>query len=215
MRVRSSGLWRLVVLSGLCLCVSAPSATASAGDDVNAIAARCPTAAEIAAIDADLQITFSGDPTAGTIVCSAGSRQLTFLQAQAYRSLIIAQRLTFDAPLPWTAESLYNWLIHSIRGIRFRSDIQFSNCCEPANTINIQTGVAIAQPQFAGVTEFVVGFLDLLVHETRHNNIGGHTCGSNDQTLAELGAWGAQYYVALWIAEHSDPSFVTASVRES
>ena len=185
---------------------------ASAIDDANAIAFRCPTAAEMAAIDADIQLIFDGDPSAGTTVCTVGTRQLTFLQTGAYRSLIVMRRMTFDAPLPWTAEPLYDWLIHSIRAIRFRSDIPNSFCCAPADTINIRADVVIALPGHDDPWG-VVGISELFVHEARHNNIGPHTCGFYDQTLAELGAWGAQYYTAKWIVEHSDPAFIPARIR--
>ncbi len=98
------------------------------------------------------------------------------------------RRLTFDAPLPWTSESLYNWTIHSITGIRFRSDIQFSMCCEPANVLGIQTGVAIAHPELPVNPILPLSFIELVTHEARHNNGFGHSCGNNDQTVSEMGA---------------------------
>ena len=47
----------------------------------------------------------------------------------------------------------------------------------------------------------------LFVHEARHNNGKPHTCGANDQTLDELGAWGAQYYLGIWTALYSGSLF--------
>jgi hypothetical protein len=42
-----------------------------APENVQEMIDRCQTAVEIAAIDADLLLTFSGDPTAGTLMCQA------------------------------------------------------------------------------------------------------------------------------------------------
>ena len=108
--------------------------------DANAIIGQCPTPAEVSAIDRELVLTFERDPTSGRVICSAAqsSRDLTLLQAQTYRALNVTKRLTFDAPLPWTASSLYQWMVSSIHGIRFRTDISASFCCDPAATIDIQ-----------------------------------------------------------------------------
>jgi hypothetical protein len=48
----------------------------------------------------------------------------------------------------------------------------------------------------------------LMVHESRHNQGLPHDCGSNDNTMEELGAWGVQLNALLWIANHSDPNYV-------
>jgi hypothetical protein len=45
--------------------------------------------------------------------------------------------------------------------------------------------------------------LAVLVHEARHIEAGPHTCSSSDNTIAELGASGVQYYLMLWLGEHS------------
>src|SRR5688572_15223133 len=60
--------------------------------DINTVSARCPSAAEIRAIDRDLRLEFDSDPTKGVMSpeqCaeSAGSRDLTVMQARVYRSL--------------------------------------------------------------------------------------------------------------------------------
>jgi uncharacterized protein YjdB len=185
--------------------------TAPNADD---ILARCPTPSEVAVSDLDLSLVFESDPTAGQIVCSAAqsSRDLTLLQAQVYRVLTIMRHLEFDAPLPWTPNSLYGWMVSSINGIRLRGDIGISFCCSPANTINIQTqnNASLTFP-----TEFrwVAGMLVLFVHEARHNNGKPHTCGSSDNTIDELGAWGVQYYTYLFLGSHSDPAFITPADR--
>jgi hypothetical protein len=37
-----------------------------------------------------------------------------------------------------------------------------------------------------------------------------HTCGMKDRTLEELGCWGVQYWLARWLAEHTDQTFFTS-----
>jgi hypothetical protein len=182
--------------------------------DANAIIAQCPTPAEVAAIDRDLVLTFDSDPTAGRTTCTAAqsSRDLTLLQAQVYRSLNVMRRLTFDAPLPWTSSSVYQWMISSIRGIRLRGDIGTSFCCDPAGTIDIQAQ-NLSALQFPTDFRWVGTLIVLFVHEARHNNGFPHTCGTNDNTIAELGAWGTQYYMDLFLGTHSDPAFITSAQR--
>jgi hypothetical protein len=199
---------------------------------------RCPTEAEIAAINTDLVLTFDVDPTLEeSLVCTAaeGSVNLSRLQERTYQALLAMQRIQFDTSLPWTNKALYTWLTRAIKGIRFRSDIDKSFCCDPPDTINIlipedtpnnfcalATNRWIKGPDFAcGLRDFVV----LLVHEARHNEGKPHTCNRpenlidpdcnetkpcSDNTLSELGAWGVQYYLLKWLADHSDQYFLIA-----
>ena len=138
----ASPRWRMAVPaephgSGvLALGLAGPGSTArkAAPSPVEDILASCPTASEIAAIDARIRITIEGDPTAGTGVCG-----MTQLRARAYQTLRVIQRLHFTEQLPWTSESLWGWFTGAIDGIRFRSDITQSFCCDPPGTINVQT----------------------------------------------------------------------------
>jgi hypothetical protein len=136
-------------------------------------------------------------PRGGKLVCTAasGSADLTLLQRRAYQTLQAMQRLQFSKPLPWTNQSLYDWFVNTIKGIRFRSDTEFSFCCDPKDTINVK----IANNTFLVLTDRWVdpqtgdGLMNevvLYVHEARHNQGYGHTCGTDDKTIAELGAWG-------------------------
>lgn len=176
--------------------------------------ASCPTAAELAAIDADLRLVFESDPSAGRLVCSSvqGSRDLTSFQRIVYTTLLVMKKLEFNQPLPWTDEQLYPWFVNTVDGIRFRSDITYSYCCDPEGMINIQTDLAVndtnrwIDPQLNTGAD---GLLGLFVHEARHNEFGGHTCGTNDNTRAELGAWGVQYYLDTYLASNlKDPAFL-------
>ena len=200
-----------------------PTSPSGSAEDVNAILARCPTAAEVAASDRDLLLSFDYDVTAGRTVCTAAqsSRDLTLLQAQTYRVLTITRRLTFDAALPWTSSSLYTWMVSAIRGIRFRGDdIANSFCCSPADTINIKATLGpnnsgLAALVFPSDFRWVGTLLVLFVHEARHNNGFPHSCVDriNDKTIAELGAWGVQYHLNNFLASHADPVFIPSLAR--
>ena len=222
---------------------TAPSQTTTTTfRNANAIIAQCPTPAEVAASARDLMITFESDPTAGQIVCLAAqsSRDLTLLQAQVYRVLTVMRQLVFDAPLPWTSDSLYGWFVSSIRGIRIRGDRGTSFCCDPDGIINIQAQ-NLAALRYPSDFRYVGKLMVLFVHEARHNNGFSHTCfvnlgtgprpetrtsrnqeelagvvsGANDDTIDQLGAWGVQYYMDLFLGSHSDPAFITPVMQSS
>jgi hypothetical protein len=194
-----------------------PSATAPPAPTVDDFFDRCPTAAEIAAVDKDVHLAFEYNPPVRALSCqaAAGSADLTELQKRAYQSVLIMKQLVFDAPLPWTDKSLYDWFAGTIKGIRFRNNIQYSNCCEPADVINIR----VAENSYLMITPRWIdpavggGLMDLMVlyvHEARHNQGFPHTCanGQDDKTLAGMGAWGVQYYLLQWLAQHSDRAFL-------
>jgi len=184
---------------------------------VDDLLATCPSAADISAIDANITLQFDADPTAGEFICTAaeGSADLTQLQERAYQALIIMKRLSFTKPLPWTDLPLYNWFINTVDGIRFRNDITNSFCCEPDGFINVQTSnlSALETKQWISPNSGtgLNGLMILYVHEARHNEVGGHTCGDKDNTIDEMNAWGVQYYLDGWLAWHTtDPNFFYA-----
>jgi len=183
---------------------------------VERLISKCPSRAQVAAINAKLAIAFESDPSVGTLVCRASNRSvnLTRLQERVYQALLVMKAMRFSRPLPWTNQNLYTWFVTTVHGIRFRGDIPLSFCCEPANVIDILVSPTSAElltnrwldPQSGVGLEDLVA---LLVHEARHNNGKPHTCGADDQTLSELGAWGVQYYLELWEALYSG-SFLTS-----
>lgn len=208
----------------------------SAQRDANSMSETCPSSADIASINRDLKLSFENDPTRGTQVCStaAGSANLTLMQARVYRSLLVMRELSFDTPLPWTKDPVYRWMVKTIGGIRFRGDIQVASCCDPSNTINIPamaTGFhaypfqgtppsGLAIPDYPGrqvATDFRMqeAFISLVVHEARHRNGFVHTCGGRDTTIKQLGAFGAQYYFHIWVADHTPAEFITPAVRSA
>jgi hypothetical protein len=177
----------------------------------------CPTREQLAAVDADLKLSFDTDPTKGQpLACTAagGSRDLSPMKKRVYNTLLLMQQLRFDQPLPWTTAPLYRWFVGAVKGIRFRADIEHSSCCTSPGTLNMAaTHMVIrytdrwVEPETHGGLS---GFLLVLVHEARHADGAIHTCGTRDKTVEELGAWGAQYYLARWLTEHTDQTFFSA-----
>lgn len=196
--------------------VTLTDATLSPAD---VILSSCPSESDLAAIDADLSLSFEADPRAVELVCtaSAGSRDLTGFKRIIYTTLLVMKNLEFNQSLPWTDLQLYTWFVNTVQGIRFRSDIEYSSCCSPAGVINIQVGNLSVNFTDKWIDlqlgSGVKGLLVLFVHEARHNEFGGHTCGSNDNTRAEMGAWGVQYYLETYLANNLvDPSFLTIPI---
>src|SRR5262249_14841717 len=174
----------------------------------------CPTREEIASVDRDLRLSFEVDPTAGEpLACRAadGSRDLSPLKKRVYNALLLMRTLQFDQPLPWTKDSIYTWLTRAITGVRFRADIQNSSCCTPSRVLIVAVSNLAVNYTDRWMDPIVRGgiaqFILLLAHEARHAEGHIHTCGTKDQTLEELGAWGVQYYLSRWLAEHTDQSF--------
>ena len=178
---------------------------------------KCPSRDELNAVDADLHLAFEADPTrTGPLACTAaaGSRDLSPMKKRVYNTLLLMKQIQFDQPLPWTRAPLYRWFVETVKGIRFRADLTNSSCCDPPRTIGIAVSDLIIQytdrwvdPALRGGLD---GFMLLLVHEARHAQGATHTCGTKDRSLDELGSWGVQYYLARWLAEHTDQSFFTS-----
>jgi hypothetical protein len=195
----------------LALVLVLPSAGSNArrvsASPIDDLVASCPSAADIAAINARLNIVFEADPSS-TQACG-----MSLLQANTYRVLLVMQHLQFARPLPWTSAQLYDWFTGAISAIRFRGDIQYSFCCDPANTIDIAANnlVAAHATKWFDQQGSLSGLLELFVHEARHNQNRPHTCdsGTDDQTWDELGGWGAEYALDLWIGLYGD-SFLDA-----
>jgi hypothetical protein len=197
-----------------------PGLPAPAGaETIDDVIGRCPTIAEMATIDAVLTLSFEGnDPSAPTLVCHAaqGSRDMTKLKRNWYNVLRAAQKLRFTQPLPWSAQtSIWDWLRleSGVTTIRIRGDLTVSFCCEPQNAINLAS-TANSYTTFSDKWlednnhgGGLVSALGVVVHEARHRKAGGHTCRGNDQTLAELGASGAQLYYSYWLAYYTDRDF--------
>ncbi len=156
-----------------------------------------------------------------------GSRDLTLMQARVYRALAAMRRLEFTEPLPWTKDSVYRWLTKTVRGVRFRADASTSSCCGPDGLITVrsaidtspdgsQFGFSLAITKSRTMpTDFrlLATFMQLLVHEARHNNGKPHTRGTKDRTIREMGAWGAAYTFQRWIAEKTEPGLVPVTAR--
>lgn len=189
---------------------------------------KCPTAAEVAAIDHDIKLIWSADPTKGKLACTkaSGSADLTLLQRRIYRILGVMKQLQFSKPLPWTNKSLWDWFVTTIKAVNFRSDVTFSGCCSPKDTIVIRTvsnsyDLQTDRWDTGGQPDASGGLRDtiaLFAHEARHNEHYVHDCpnidrgtvvapNGNDKTIAQMGAWAVQYYFYKWLAEYTDVNF--------
>lgn len=195
---------------------SAPSASTPPISTIEQDLGRCPSAPELASVDSSVSMTFTSDPSAGQLVCTTaeGSRDLTLLQERAYQAVLMFTWIRFDAPLPWTSQSLDAWFARAIHGVDFRSDTQYSYCCEAGGVIVIQTNnLAVLSVGSVRSWASIRSLAALFVHEARHNEGYGHTCGTKDNTVVELGSWGVQYYFQLWLGTHSYPSVASEKFR--
>ncbi len=87
-----------------------------------------------------------------------------------------------------------------------RRDVHF--CCEPAYVVNLLGSRFCCDQQFVldlrnGIPDDTIPpYLEIMVHEARHISGPGHSCGSNDTRIADLGPFGVQYYLMQWLGEH-------------
>jgi hypothetical protein len=153
----------------------------------------CPTLEDIASSKGAEPIFEVNDP--GPPVCrvlsGSGPLGLTAVQERYYQSLSLMRRAN-AVPFPWTGgRPLIRWFQETVQGIRFRSDISTSYCCEPEKVINIAVGSS--EGQALSARTIPLWPLETLVHEARHIEVGPHTCGTRDETVGQLGAFGVQY----------------------
>lgn len=185
----------------------------------------CPTTADIAEINEDLEIRFIDDPTANwPLLCEdvEGSAGLTEIQFGAYKSLILMSTAEFSEPLPWTRESLWDWFVGTVEGIDFDSNVQNSHCCRDDSRIVVTTRIEMNSDgevtrgplwievlrnldQYPWYGAIPVHSIQLYVHEARHIEVP-HTCtGGRDRTFTEMGAWAYAWYTLSWFENHFDP----------
>src|SRR5262249_24215622 len=160
---------------------------------------------QIQSIEADLDVTFDSDLATGTLVCTAaaGSADLTQVQVATYEAILAMRYVAFDAPLPWTSKLLYDWFVDAIRGIHLTSQGTNSSCWEPGPTITVvvhsNSYLALTRRWMqADIGGGIADAVALFVHEARHAEGKLHTCGTNDATFSEMGAWAVEYDYYLW-----------------
>jgi hypothetical protein len=181
---------------------------------VGELAEACPTSAELGVIARDLRLLFDEDPTRNEArhCVTENNPGLTRLQFSTYRTLIAMRNLRFTRPLPWTtANSLYDWFVTHVRGIRYRNLDHLQGdvggyCCDPGNIVVIASGPETGVWASPFWSAFLLG---RLVHEARHAEGISHSCGdrvdgswTKDSRRQELGASGVEYYALWWIGEH-------------
>ncbi|RPJ61100.1 MAG: VCBS repeat-containing protein, partial [Acidobacteria bacterium] len=186
------------------------------------VARTCPPRAWVEAVNRQFPsgITFEHDPdplAPGGCPAGGSGYALTRLQAKVYQSLHVMRRyMVFDAPLPWTRSSLWDWFRQSVLGIVFTGE-PHSWCCDASGRIHVAVGEGSLLLAPWGDTfmdpesgEGLHQFIALLVHEARHANGTSHACAeaADDTTLGEMGAWAAERYLFAWWADHTvTPSF--------
>jgi hypothetical protein len=181
---------------------------------MDALMSSCPTACELAWFDSSFDILFDDAAGLPAYACQDGLDPNGGVNPRlaVYQALRAMAALSFDQPLPWTDLDLYAWLHNAIHGIKLTTT-SVSYCCDPQNRIVLKADL-LSQPSQASWYDpqygiGVANLVGLIVHEARHAEIGGHTCGHDDLTLEELGAWGVQYYYFTWLAEHTPEGMLT------
>ena len=193
---------------------------------VDEVLARCPSSSELALIRSRINITLAGDAANSPSVCPG--QGLREADRRIVQMLVAMDRMRFSKPLPWTTRaSLFEWLVYeaNITGIVV-GDTTTSYCCSPANTFHITyspNSLLVLTPRWGDPNISYLGLANtalLLVHEARHNQDKDHTCtlpgraGIDDATLSELGAWGVQYYLSVWLARYVDATFMAPPMGE-
>ena len=164
----------------------------------------CPSSNEIAEINQEIPIRLPAEVLSGRVFCGNGTDapRLTAIQTSIYQALVFLKRLRFTRPLPWTHDAVYDWFRRVVRELVVEvSATDISHNAGGAVFIVFRTAEiqrasnSLADVPFAG-----------LVHEARHSDGGGHNCGTGDRRVDDLGAFGVQYYLLVWIAEYSAES---------
>jgi hypothetical protein len=191
---------------------SSPSAPAAAlpscgtspisGDDRRLLS--CPSLAEVETIRREIPITIVADPSAGTVGCRTadGSADLTLEQTRLYLQLLYMRRLAFHEPLPWTTKPLYTWFREAIRGISMEVGSGNSYCTPQERIIHV-----VFKADYTGYPPTLERVNPSgLIHEARHAEGPMHTCdyGTRDRTIAEMGAFGVQYWFLTPMATATD-----------
>jgi hypothetical protein len=112
--------------------------------------------------------------------------------------------------LPWTGQSLYEWMKSSVAGINFRSQPGLSACCD---VINGKRYIITSRKDAGNRDQYrnwnlLSGWVGLFAHEARHVTGPGHVNGCPafplpsdplgcDATydLNNLGSYGVQYWL--------------------
>jgi len=209
--------------------VTASPVTTNPITKIKDVLQSCPTKEEILQFESDFSITFDDAPKLYS--CENGKNpnyngetstgetgKVLDPRLTIYQTLRIARAMNFSKPFPWTEKDLYGWLKDNIIGIHVSNSTQYSFCCSPSRVINLKSEVVGAWYQTDWINKQagtgIEGLVTLIMHEARHTT-HGHTCGSNDKTIDEMGAWAVQYNLLYWMANYLPSDFQSEYEQES
>lgn len=193
---------------------AAISSCAPAYESLDAVLTSCPLDCELASIDSDFSIVFDETANLPPYDCQDGQDPSGIANPRlvVYQSLRAVAALRFDQPLPWTELPLYEWLRSTINGFVITAG-ESSSCCDDQGRMVLSLeSLSLPLPARWDSPHRGIALSDLvapIIHEARHTEVGQHTCGDDDLTLDELGAWGTQYHFYIWSAEHAAPGMLS------
>lgn len=177
--------------------------------------ATCPTAEERRIIRRDFNIAFDQEPPAWD--CTNGGDESSIMLSM-YNTFRLMKCIPFDENFIWAPQhnNLYDWMKSLNLDLIQYFSCPGGGCFNHAGGRNIYLMMdnlgnleyrQVVNPQMGNGLGFAPV---LIVHEARHTTPGGnkpHTCGSNDNTLNELGAWGVQHHLLNMLADNTGNFF--------
>lgn len=186
--------------------------TAAYPKTVDELLATCPSAEEIAAIDAEITIVVDpvvmADSNEAAMACTPGGTE-TSARLALYNALRAMKLIRFDEAMPTLGyNNLYEW----VRDVGITLRIANQAISTGGGTgINLAWAPMTALNKRAWVDPAsgtgLDGLVALIAHEGRHTTPGGgfgHDCdGVRDSSYDAGGAWAVQHDFRTWLSQHS------------
>jgi hypothetical protein len=137
---------------------------------------------------------------------------MTYHMRRIRQSLILMKELRFDAPLPWTDKTLWDWFRGLGVGLTVVMDDSSATCCGADRFIHYSVGSSTAEPPLLGID--ALSSIASMIHEARHIEVGPHPCQARyDNLISDLGAFGIVNLYDQYLARHSDPTQVPVEYK--
>lgn len=180
----------------------------------------CPTLEEQKIIRRDFNISFEREPPEWD--CTDNGNESSIMLS-FYNTFRLMKCIPFNEPFVWAPRynNLYEWVKNVSINVHYFtcSSDHCSNAGSGTTIYLLDTPLGKGEYREAinsrtgnGIAFYPI----LLAHEVRHTIPGGnkpHTCGTNDGTLHEMGAWAVQYYLLTMFA-HNTSSFFSPYERD-